>query len=109
LVGLLASSEIPNNRIIYYGIIADGIHTHPAGLRIAYRTHPKGLVLVTDAICALGLPPGHYKLGHQDVLVKENCAVLAGTNTLCGAIAPMDKCVRHFKEATGMRFIFKFI
>ena len=60
-----------------------------------------GLVLVTDAMGALGLEPGTYKLGEQECDVKETCAVLAGTNTLCGSIATMDKCVRHFKEATG--------
>lgn len=100
LIGLLASSKIPPGKTVYYGIIADGIHTHPAALRIAYRTHPKGLVLVTDAISALGLEPGQYKLGYQDVEVKENCAMLSGTTTLCGAIASMDKCVRHLKRAT---------
>nr|CAG4641702.1 EOG090X06GX [Eurycercus lamellatus] len=101
LIGLLASSKIPSGKTVFYGIIADGIHTHPAALRIAYKTHPQGLVLVTDAMSALGLEPGRYKLGQQDVDVKENCAVLAGTSTLCGAVATMDKCVRHFKEATG--------
>ena len=42
LIGLLASSKIPPGKTVYYGIIADGIHTHPAALRIAYKTHPKG-------------------------------------------------------------------
>jgi len=42
LVGLLTSDQIPSGRIIHFGIIADGIHTHPAALRIAHRTHPEG-------------------------------------------------------------------
>lgn len=42
LVGLLASDNIPSNKAVYFGIIADGIHTHPAALRIAHRVHPKG-------------------------------------------------------------------
>nr|CAG4650982.1 EOG090X06GX [Simocephalus serrulatus] len=105
LIGLLASSKIPVGKTVYYGIIADGIHTHPAALRIAYRTHPKGIVLVTDAISALGLEPGQYKLGNQDVDVKANCAVLTGTTTLCGAIASMDQCVRHLKSATGCSIV----
>ena len=45
LVGLLASDNIPNNRCIYYGMISDGIHGHGAAIRIAYRTHPKGIKL----------------------------------------------------------------
>nr|CAG4638456.1 EOG090X06GX [Cyclestheria hislopi] len=101
LIGLLASTKLPAEKTIYYGVIADGIHTHPAALRIAYSTHPKGIVLVTDAMSALGLQPGRYKLGYQDVDVTEKCALLAGTSTLCGSIATMDKCVRHFKKASG--------
>jgi len=101
LIGLLASSKIPSDRVVYYGIIADGIHTHPAALRIAHKTHPNGIVLVTDAMSALGLDPGHYSLGSQDVDVTEHCAYILGTTTLAGSIATMDKCVRHFKESAG--------
>lgn len=60
-----------------------------------------GIVLVTDAMSALGLDPGHYSLGSQDVDVTEHCAYILGTTTLAGSIATMDKCVRHFKESAG--------
>nr|CAG4640867.1 EOG090X06GX [Eulimnadia texana] len=105
LIGLLTSNKIPRDQNIFYGIIADGIHTHPAALRIAYRTHPKGIVLVTDAMSGLGLKPGTYQLGEQDVDVTEKCAVLAGTSTLCGSVATMDKCVKHFRTATGCSIV----
>jgi N-acetylglucosamine-6-phosphate deacetylase len=43
LVGLLSSDQIPKDQTVYFGIISDGVHTHPAALRIAYRTHPMGI------------------------------------------------------------------
>ena len=38
----------------------------------AYQSHPKGAILVTDAMCALGLPPGRHMLGalEVDVIVQ---------------------------------------
>ncbi|KAH1028105.1 hypothetical protein HUJ05_001502 [Dendroctonus ponderosae] len=76
---------------------ADGIHTHPAALRIAYRVHPD----VTDAISALGLQAGQHKIGQLDIEVKDNKAFIAGTSTLCGSVASMIQCVRNFIKSTG--------
>ncbi|XP_012250519.2 N-acetylglucosamine-6-phosphate deacetylase [Athalia rosae] len=101
LVGLLTSKQIPQGRIVHYGIIADGVHTHPAALRIAHRTHPEGLVLVTDAISAMGLEEGIHQLGQLEIEVRSGRAYIAGTNTLCGSIAEMATCIRFFKKATG--------
>lgn len=86
---------------MYFGIIADGIHTHAAALRIAYRTHPLGLILVTDAISAMGLEEGTHRIGQYAIEVRDHKAFIAGTNTLCGSIAPMDECIRVFKNATN--------
>ncbi|XP_065058864.1 N-acetylglucosamine-6-phosphate deacetylase-like [Rhopilema esculentum] len=99
LIGVLTSNVIP--KYAFYGIIADGIHTHPTALRIAYRAHPKGLVLVTDAIAAMGLPPGEHLLGTMKVNIEKNRATLVGTNTLAGSIVTMKECLRHFRKAAG--------
>ncbi|KAI4463780.1 n-acetylglucosamine-6-phosphate deacetylase [Holotrichia oblita] len=101
LVGLLASNNIPPEKTVYFGIISDGTHTHLAALRIAYRTHPNGLVLVTDAISAMGLEEGKHRIGQFEVEIREGKAFVAGTNTLCGSIATMNECVKIFKNATG--------
>ncbi|XP_061080200.1 N-acetylglucosamine-6-phosphate deacetylase [Conger conger] len=101
IVGLLTSDQVPADRMVYYGMIADGIHTNPAALRIAHRAHPAGLVLVTDAITAMGLPPGRHTLGQQVIEIDGLNAYVAGTKTLCGSIATMDMCIRHFRQASG--------
>ncbi|KAI4500356.1 hypothetical protein M0802_004773 [Mischocyttarus mexicanus] len=83
LVGLLTSDKVPPGKVVHYGIIADG------------------LVLVTDAISALGLKEGVHQLGQLDIEIRKGHAYIAGTNTLCGSMAEMSECVRIFKEATG--------
>lgn len=100
LVGLLSSDKIPTGKTVYFGIISDGVHTHPAALRIAHRTHPDGLILVTDAISAMGLEEGTHRIGQFAVQVRDKKAFIAGTDTLCGSIAPMDECIRTFKKST---------
>ncbi|XP_034670972.1 N-acetylglucosamine-6-phosphate deacetylase [Drosophila subobscura] len=106
LVGLLASDAVPQGQTVYFGIISDGVHTHPAALRIAYRTHPEGLVLVTDAISALGLEDGVHHIGQLPLEVRRGKAFIAGTETLCGSIAPMDECVRIFHKATNCSIVY---
>ncbi|XP_031628897.1 N-acetylglucosamine-6-phosphate deacetylase [Contarinia nasturtii] len=106
LVGLLTSDQLPKSQTVYYGIIADGIHTHPAALRIAYRANRDGLILVTDAVSPLGLSDGEHRIGQLRVRIEKNMARIAGTETLCGSIASMDECVRTFKKSTGCSTIF---
>lgn len=101
MVGLLTTDQLPESQTVYYGIIADGIHTHTAALRIAYRANRDGLILVTDAISPLGLGTGEHRIGQLRVRIENNMARIAGTNTLCGSIASMDECVRIFKKSTG--------
>lgn len=106
LVGLLASCNIPDGLCVYYGIISDGVHTHPAALRIAYRTHPKGLVIVTDAISALGLDEGVHHIGKMVCEIRDNKAYVAGTDTLCGSISSMDECIRIFEKSTNCGIVY---
>jgi N-acetylglucosamine-6-phosphate deacetylase len=45
LIGLLSNRSMVEHEKIYYGIIADNIHTHPSAINIAYKAHPQGIEL----------------------------------------------------------------
>ncbi len=82
------------------GLIADGVHSHPASVRLAIRA--KGadrIALVSDIMPAAGMPPGVYTLGGQTVTVDETTAKLAD-GTLAGSIATLDQAVRNIVRWT---------
>lgn len=85
------------------GLIPDGIHSHPATVRLALKT--KGLdsiAIVSDMMAACGLGPGTYPLGTMQVTVTEDSARL-DDGTLAGSILTMDQALRnlvHWSECT---------
>jgi N-acetylglucosamine-6-phosphate deacetylase len=83
------------------GIIPDGIHTHPAIVALAWQMKgPQRLNVVSDAMAALGKPPGRYMLGDQEVTVTERDARLP-SGTLAGSVLSMDEALRRLIEYTG--------
>jgi N-acetylglucosamine-6-phosphate deacetylase len=95
LPAALLLSDIP------VGIIADGVHLHPAIVQIAYRLKgAHGLTLVTDAMGAMGMPPGRYNLGGYTVIV-ENGAARLENGTIAGSVLTMDGAVRYLLEHSG--------
>ncbi|MBI4786047.1 MAG: N-acetylglucosamine-6-phosphate deacetylase [Chloroflexi bacterium] len=95
LVGALLSSDVP------CGLIADGVHVHPANLKLAWRAKgARGLTLVTDAMSAMGMSPGQYPLGDREVFVDATSARLRD-GTLAGSILQMDAAIRNMIVFTG--------
>jgi N-acetylglucosamine-6-phosphate deacetylase len=82
-------------------LIADGIHVHPAVLRIATLLMPKRIALVTDAVRACGMPEGSYKLYGHDISVAEGAARLAD-GTLAGSTLTMQRAVQNMVELAGL-------
>jgi N-acetylglucosamine-6-phosphate deacetylase len=82
-------------------LIADGIHVHPAAMRIAISAMPKRIALVTDAMRACGLSDGAYKLYEYEVTVADGAARLAD-GTLAGSVLTMDAAVKNMIELAGL-------
>jgi N-acetylglucosamine-6-phosphate deacetylase len=96
LPGALLTDDRPT-----VGLIADGIHTHPAIVKLVWQAlGPGRLDLVTDAMAALGMPPGQHLLGDYVVTVDgETCRLADGT--LAGSILSMDQALRNLLAFTG--------
>ena len=80
--------------------ISDGIHISYPSLRVAYKQ--KGTdktLLVTDAMCACGMPDGTYALGGQPVIVK-NCAARLENGSLAGSILTLNKAIKNIYDNT---------
>lgn len=99
LLGLLTGGD--EERRPYWSLICDGIHVCKEAVCLAYSAHPKGCVLVTDSMAAMGCDDGELDLGDVKVIVKNNKATVAGTDTLAGAVTMLDECLRIFMSFTG--------
>lgn len=81
--------------------IVDGIHSHPASVKIAYKQKGnKHFFLITDAMRAKGMPDGEYDLGGQNVVVKGSEARLA-SGALAGSILKMNEGLKNLIAYTG--------
>lgn len=59
-------------------LICDGLHNHPAVLRMAFSLLGEDrAVVISDSMSAAGMGDGEYELGGQTVYVKEGKATLA--------------------------------
>ena len=66
-------------------LITDGLHIHPAVVRLTHKMFGDKLVLVSDSLRCAGMPDGDYELGGQPITVKDGKATLTGTTTLAGS------------------------
>lgn len=82
-------------------LIVDLIHSHKNAVNLAYKVKgAKGIILITDAMRAKGLPPGEYELGGQAVHVTHNGARLED-GTLAGSVLTMEQAVKNMKAITN--------
>jgi N-acetylglucosamine-6-phosphate deacetylase len=84
-------------------VIADGVHLAPALYRHVTRgAGPDRVSLVTDAMSAAGMADGPYRLGPLAVDVVDGVAHVAGTQTIAGSTATMDRLFRFVVCHSGL-------
>ena len=87
---------------IYCEAICDGLHLHPGIVRLLLKA--KGIdrvIAITDSIMAAGLPDGNYRLGVNDVTVKNKDARLTKGGARAGSTLTQDAALRNLLEFTG--------
>ncbi len=79
-------------------LICDGIHVHPASIRLAFAMFgAKRMVLISDALRCCGMPDGKYELGGQDVFLKGKTCTLEN-GTLAGSVTNLFDCMKNAVE-----------
>lgn len=89
--GLIGAAMDTN---MYMELICDGIHVHPAMVRMLYAAHPDRVVLVSDSIPVAGMPEGEYTSGGLNVMLKDGKATLAN-GTIAGSCVSLFECMRN--------------
>lgn len=74
-------------------IIADGVHIHPAMVRLAFQMFGDDrMILVSDTLRAAGCKDGTYDLGGQDVTVRGYVATIEN-GALAGSVSDLMRCL----------------
>lgn len=85
-------AAVENNEVTAE-IIADGVHIHPAMVRLAFKLFGDDrMILVSDSLRAAGLEDGTYDLGGQDVTVRGPVATI-DNGALAGSVSDLMSCM----------------
>lgn len=98
----LAGAAIDSGTM-FAGLIADGIHVHPATIEIALKSKqgPARIFLVTDAMATIGTDMTEFTLNGRTVYRRDGSLRLAD-GTLAGADLDMISAVRFMHRVVGI-------
>ena len=83
------------------GLIADGVHVHPAAIRVAQAANPDGMYLVTDAMAPAGSTITEFTLGGRRILRRDGRLTLED-GTLAGADLTLPQAIRTLVRSAGV-------
>jgi N-acetylglucosamine-6-phosphate deacetylase len=97
---VLASPEVQAE------VICDGVHVHPAMVRLAVRAKGvDGVMAISDGTAAAGLPPGtRARLGGRPIVAGERTATLED-GTIAGSLLTMDGAFRLLVGQVGLSLV----
>jgi N-acetylglucosamine-6-phosphate deacetylase len=83
-------------------LICDGHHVAPAVVSVVMRCKPRDkVVLISDAVAALGLPEGDHDFLGIPVSVKDGAVRLKNSDNLAGSVLTLDRAVKNVFEWFG--------
>lgn len=92
-VGFLLASDLA------VSVVADGHHLDPRIVELVARLKaPDRLVVVTDALAGLGMPPGRFELAGVEI-VSDGTSGRRTDGTLSGSLLPLDRAVGNLIRA----------
>jgi N-acetylglucosamine-6-phosphate deacetylase len=83
-------------------VINDGVHVHPAVVRLAFEGAAGRIALITDAMAATGSADGQYQLGTLRVTVTDGVARLADGGSIAGSTLTLDTALRLAVTSVGL-------
>ena len=87
---------------IWCGVIVDGVHVHPASLRVAIAAKPRGkIVLVTDAMPMVGSNSPSFDL-YGETITAVDGVVRNAAGSLAGSALDMASAVRNSVRLLGL-------
>lgn len=87
---------------IYAQVICDGIHLHPAIIRLIHNVKSsKRTILITDSIIGAGLPDGVFE-NNGNAIVISNGIARNRSGGLAGSRLTMDVAIKNMMAFTGL-------
>lgn len=87
-------------------LIADKIHVHPAAMKVLLKAKgPEGVILITDAMRAVGLGDGSYSIGDGRTVVVQNGNARLPDGTLAGSVLTLERGLHNLMEASGQSLL----
>jgi N-acetylglucosamine-6-phosphate deacetylase len=83
-------------------LICDGVHVHPAIVRVAIGAkHPSRIMAITDGTAGAGLPAGtRTSIGGRPITVRD--AAYLDDGTLAGSVLTMDRAFERLVTLIGL-------